>query len=198
MISSLTAYEMQLVTDPQILLAKNNIIKVVYKRFGDLASRYQKELEDITVESEASMSAKISRGENYKGLPYVIMDYPRHFSKTDVFAIRTFFWWGNFFSITLQLSGQYQSKYANNIEGAIRHDCFSGWFIGNSANQWEHHFETGNYMPVEKDKDYNVDKLPFLKLAKKIPLGKWDEIDSFFTGNFSLLIKVLTSYAPIR
>ena len=33
-------------------------------------------------------SPKISKGENYKGLPYVMLDYPRCFGKTDIFAIR--------------------------------------------------------------------------------------------------------------
>ena len=43
------------------------------------------------------VSPKISRGEQYLGLPYVMLDYPRIFSKENVFAIRTFFWWGNYF-----------------------------------------------------------------------------------------------------
>ena len=48
---------------------------------------------------------KIAKGENYLQLPYVLLDYPRCFDKENIFAIRTMFWWGNFFSITLHLSG---------------------------------------------------------------------------------------------
>ena len=53
---------------------------------------------------------KISKGENYKDLPYVMLDYPRCFQKEKTIAIRTFFWWGNFFSINLQLSGEYKEQ----------------------------------------------------------------------------------------
>ena len=56
-------------------------------------------------------SPKISRGENYNGLPYVMLDYPRCFGKEDVFAMRTMFWWGNFFSITWHLKGKYSKEY---------------------------------------------------------------------------------------
>lgn len=39
---------------------------------------------------------KISKGENYLQLPYLILDYPAIFEKNNIFALRTFFWWGNF------------------------------------------------------------------------------------------------------
>ena len=32
---------------------------------------------------------------------------PAVFSKENIFAIRTMFWWGNFFSISLHVSGKY-------------------------------------------------------------------------------------------
>jgi hypothetical protein len=195
---SLTTYEMQLVTDPKVLLTKNRIIKMVYELFGELVNAYKKELDNYGFKNEDFNNAKISRGENYKGLAYVIMDYPRHFGKTDVFAIRSFFWWGNFFSITIHLSGQYQKKYAPSIETAIRNGLFEGWFIGTSQNQWEHHFGVDNYELLEKEKPYNLSQLPFLKLAKKIPLSEWDQMISCFSANFQLIVKAIVNYAPIR
>ena len=60
-------------------------------------------------------SPKISKGENYKGLPWLVLDYPRYFNKEDIFAIRTLFWWGNFFSITLHISGKYKMRYEKKI-----------------------------------------------------------------------------------
>ena len=53
---------------------------------------------------------KIFRGENYNGLPYLVLDYPKHFSKDSVFAFRALFWWGNFFSFTLHLQGKALEK----------------------------------------------------------------------------------------
>src|SRR4051794_24734884 len=109
--TSLSKYEQKLVTDAEILIAKNSIIQKVYALFGKLAEDYRAIMlgTDWTVVND--LHPKISRGENYRGLPYVILDFPRNFGKEDVFAIRSFFWWGNFFSITLQLEGSFFNQY---------------------------------------------------------------------------------------
>jgi len=64
------------------------------------------------------VSPKISRGENYLGLPYLVLDYPRLFRPDAVLAIRTFFWWGHFFSSTLQLSGGYKTEFLSRLQAA--------------------------------------------------------------------------------
>lgn len=194
-ITSLTGYEMQLVTDRQVLIAKNIIIQKVYELFGTLAEEYKKALSDKINGSQNLINPKISRGENYQGLPYVMLDYPRQFSKDDTFAIRSFFWWGNFFSITLHLAGRYQRQYSSAVQNAVNDQAFPDWYISIGDNQWEHHFEDNNYLSLAPGIPKNITELPFIKLAKKIPLTKWDETTSFFDENFKLLIEIL--YAPI-
>lgn len=193
MFTSLTTYEMQLVTDPQVLMTKNGIIKKVYEIFGELAETYKKEISNKIPDSKTLINPKISKGENYKGLPYVILDFPRQFNKTDIFAIRSFFWWGNFFSITLQLAGQYHQQYASAIKNAIDNKLYEEWYIGLLENQWEHHFESNNYLSLSRGIDFDIAELPHLKLAKKIPLNKWDETNTFFIKNFTLLAETLGS-----
>ena len=193
MFTSLTTYEMQLVTDPQVLMTKNSIIKKVSEIFGELAEKYKKEISNKIPDSKTLINPKISKGENYKGLPYVILDFPRQFNKTDIFAIRSFFWWGNFFSITLHLAGQYHQKYATAIKNAIDERFYEEWYIGLLGNQWEHHFESNNYLSLSQGIDYDIAELPYLKLAKKIPLNKWDETNTFFIKNFTLLSETLGS-----
>ncbi len=191
--TSLTAYEMQLVTDAQMLVTKNTIIQKVYQLFGNLAEEYKKELSNKLPENFDITHPKISRGENYLGLPYVMLDFPRQFGKQDVFAVRTFFWWGNFFSITLQLAGKYYQQYGFAIGNAINNNLFTDWHISTGENQWEHHFERGNYVLIEQEIHFDHTKHFFLKLAKKIPLSQWDETNSFFTENFTFLLQTLFS-----
>ena len=110
----LSADELQLVQNAQLLLTKNTIIEKVYALFGELASELQQSSIYATRNLPAellTLGPKISRGEKYKGLPYVMLDYPRCFGKEDIFAVRTFFWWGNFFSVTLHLKGKYQQLF---------------------------------------------------------------------------------------
>ncbi|HEX8356590.1 MAG TPA: hypothetical protein VF610_04230, partial [Segetibacter sp.] len=156
MIAPLTELEMEIVRNDNIILTKNRIIQIVYGLFGELAANYENTLGNHLIWEQKPLAAKISRGENYLGLPYVIMDYPRQFDKTDVFAIRSYFWWGNFFSITLQLSGSFQQKYSDALSEAINKNHFKGWYISLSDDPWQHHFKSDNYVLIEEGRDYKI------------------------------------------
>jgi hypothetical protein len=121
-----------------------------------------------------------------------MLDYPRNFGKKDVFAIRNFFWWGNFFSITLQLEGDYYNRHALQIQEANHRNQLKGWWVGCSANRWEHHFESENYRLLNDEIKDNLLGLPHLKIAKKIPLEKWDDVYLFLKENFTFLIRLLS------
>jgi len=97
----LSTKELELVTNPNIILTKNAIIGKVYDLFGQLSEAYKTVL---TNKELLAIGPKIARGENYQGLPWVMLDFPRKFTQSDTMAIRSFFWWGHFFSITLQLT----------------------------------------------------------------------------------------------
>lgn len=191
--TSLSSYQMKLVEDAEILLTKNQIIQKVCALFARLSLEY-KEIVKTGYSNEMHLiNAKISKGENYKGLPYVVLDYPRQFGKVDVFAVRTFFWWGNFFSITLQLAGEYQHTYFSSLQTAVNNGTFEGWYLGCSDSAWEHHFENHNYKLIEQGNNFSLENLSTIKVAKKIPLYKWDVVVLFLNENFRYLFKVLAN-----
>jgi hypothetical protein len=193
MVTALTEYEMKLVIDGELLLSKNKVIQKVCALFGGLNVLYQEIVISENLSRENFNAPKISKGENYNGLPYVILDYPRQFGKVDVFAVRTFFWWGNFFSITLQLGGQYKDNYLQKIKNAIETNLLESWYISRSKDPWQHHFESDNYELLQPGKEYDVDNQAYLKMAKKIPLNQWDDVEAFFEENFTFIIKILAS-----
>ena len=193
---SFSDYEIGLVTDARVLLTKNEIIRKVSQFFGGIAEAYKEEISKKDISFKHLINPKISKGENYLGLPYIMLDFPREFGKSDIFAIRSFFWWGNFFSITLHLSGSYLRQNLPGVKSAINKKIFSDWFIAIGKSQWDHHFEKDNYMPVDNF-DLSNATFSYFKMAKKIPLSEWDKIDTFFLENFSLLINTLADQAPI-
>ena len=149
----------------------------------------------ILPEEILQSSPKISRGENYLGLPYLVLDQPRYFDRENIFAIRTMFWWGHFFSCTLHLSGAYKDRYSEQLSASFGELQKESFYICHSLNQWDHHFEADNYMALQQlDKD-QFDQLlkthPFVKLAKRIPLDEWETIDKTLTGTIQALIKTL-------
>ena len=193
----LSKNELELVTSSEFILTKIRIIEKVYNLFGALSEAYKDALNlhktNLPHEIIAS-SPKIYKGENYLNLPYVLMDHPRIFSKEDVFAIRSFFWWGNYFSITLHLSGKYLQLFKSNIQQKLNNRILDDYFICVNDEPWQHHFEETNYKLL-KEIDFaemHLDK-PFLKIAKQLPLQKWNDAEDFYRKNYNSLLKIITA-----
>ena len=189
----LSEEELRLVADPGFILTKNAIIQKVYALFGELADDFRQ----VTglPEEVAGISPKISKGENFRGLPYVMLDYPRSFSAGDVLAVRCFFWWGNFFSITLQLKGIYREMSSSLI--LRQYSFLSGldYSLAISPDEWRHDFGEDNYRKI-KDMDEHDFRLyvtthPYIKIARIFPLSSWDTMREQFGkafGELGLLI----------
>lgn len=185
----LSKEELELVVNADFILTKNRIIQKVYELFGKLSEEYKRS--DASFPAEVlSVSPKISKGENYLGLPWVMLDYPRKFSNTDSFAVRSFFWWGRYFSITLQLQGKYKQQFEKKISWNL-HQHSPDWMICIADDPWEHHFENSNYVPLSKEMD--LSQFPFIKLAKKIPLQQWDNSFEFFSETYNAFAEILSA-----
>ncbi len=192
----LSPKEAELIVNADWILTKNEIIKKIKHLFGKLTDEQHEVLESPKLQLPPEVLApapKISRGENYKGLPYLVLDHPRCFDKENVFAIRTMFWWGNHFSTTLQLSGRYKKLYEQPVLSAYQLLKKKNVFCCTSDDPWEHHFEKSNYAPVKECTEAvfkkNILEKKFIKLAKKIPVQNWDNAPvqlmndfRFFTG----------------
>jgi hypothetical protein len=193
----LSKKEQQMVQDTDLILTKNQIMQkarlLLEHLQQDFLSLLKYDHNPLPDEVSASVP-KISKGENYLGLPYLILDYPRCFIKENILGIRTMFWWGNFFSITLHLSGKYKTWYENKIISSFPLLKKEKYFISIHENEWEHHFEKSNYARIDLLNkvafEKNVLKFSFLKIANKIPVAKWDEAAEKLTHHFKILIGI--------
>jgi hypothetical protein len=199
---TLSPKELELVNNADWILTKNHIIQKVNDLFSALANGYRAEYlhHPVLAASPAfEIPPKISKGEQYQQLPYLMLDFPRYFTDTDIFAIRTFFWWGNHCSIHLILKGKFLAEYGPSIDRYFQLYGKYGvetkdWFIGTGKDPWEHHFEKENYVAIQDWNGYSVTMLPFLKLAKKIPLEEWDDIELFMMNQFKKMLMMVTDY----
>jgi hypothetical protein len=146
----------------------------------------------------SSPPPKISRGENYLGLPYVILDYPRVFGRQDVLAIRTMFWWGHYFSMTLHIKGEYRSALLTAIRSYIPLLTEKGFHIGISDDEWRHELAGDNYISLGGMDAPAIDDIldgdrSFLKLSAICGLDRWDEAPEVLEGLFRLLMGVISS-----
>lgn len=137
---------------------------------------------------------KISRGENYKGLPWVVLDCPRAFGREDVLAIRTLFWWGHYFSVTLHLKGKYKDMYLPVIREHIHVLAGASFHLSISDDEWRHELDSDNYQPVAEGMDTTtLDERTFLKLSAKCELDRWEEADSVLLELYRILVGILAA-----
>ncbi len=138
---------------------------------------------------------KISKGENYKGLPYLMLDYPRLFDKETIFAIRTMFWWGNFFSITLHLAGSYKNQFEDKCISALAILKTHDFFTCIHPEERDHHFDPSNYTAIKYLDQLQWEKIikekSFIKIAKRYSLHQWDDADNKLPDDFTLITGVL-------
>jgi len=189
---------MQLVNNAEWILTKNGIIEKVKQLLTSLQESQKEYLNSIAhhfPKQVLKSLSKISKGENYKGLPYLVLDFPRSFDHENIFAIRTMFWWGNFFSITLQLAGDHKILFEKKIISSYEILKQKGFFICVHEKQWEHHFESSNYIQISNyDKNAFADIVKansFIKLASKTSLKQWDDAQEILMQQFKLLIDMI-------
>jgi hypothetical protein len=187
--------ELQLAQNAGIILTKNVIIQKAILLFGSISENMQIEISGTKLEEEIKCTLpKISKGENYNGLPYVILDYPRLFGNENIFAIRTMLWWGNYFSTTLHLKGIYKEKYSPLIIQNISLFKEKAFSIAASPDEWMHAHED-NYISLacitENELINIIQEKPFLKLSVITELSEWDNCETILMGLFKDILRAV-------
>lgn len=187
----LTAAELALVADAEWMLTKNRVIGKVYALFGALQTAMAADPVIGGYSPEGEQPPKISRGEQYGGLPYVMLDYPRAFGRESIFACRTFFWWGRFFSFTLHLAGEALERRREVLTGMRTRLTAAGWHVCVNVDPWQHHFGEDNYRAVASLSQAEWESIlrkPFVKIAKQCKLTDWENIMPFAADQYAALL----------
>ena len=149
----------------------------------------------IFPEGTDTTTGKISKGENYLGLPFITLDFPRFFSQEKFLTFRTMIWWGNFVSGTLLVSDaavpSVKQKFQKNFP-ALKEE---GTFLCVNESPWHHHFGKENFIPLTsltlKEVELILTKQEFLKVAMKLPLTQINRLQKFSSQSFERFSRLL-------
>ncbi len=188
----LTPEEFGILNNSRFLLVKADVVAKVRAEFEQLEGQYLAIVNKEGVALPSFAPPKISRGENYKGLPYLVLDYPAVFEKENILAFRTMFWWGNFFSITLHLQGTYKEQYLEYIKQALLRNKLSGLYVSCNATAWEYHYKEDNYRLVEQMTNEEIERTlgqyNFIKLSAKLDLAGYEQLQDFMQEWFGVMV----------
>lgn len=180
------------------LLAKQRISKKVIGLLNEtlnaLEELVKRENPGFPLET-LTPQGKISRGENYRSLPYWILDFPRQFDRNNTFALRTMVWWGNEISCTLHIGGNTAGPMAKRL--GILDQNYEGFFFCLHKTPWEYHFGPDNYKPLSEvdfeSRKSHIQSHHFFKLSLKFPLDELDLLPKKSEDYFKWIVQKLNS-----
>lgn len=191
-------HELDLVTDAGWILTKNEILDKISRILGEVHLSQKDILAaagNKLPEKATTTTPKISRGENYQGLPHLVLDYPRVFDRGNIFAIRSLFWWGRTISTTVHLSGQWQQFYEEKIINAYPYLAQNNFVVATGPKEWVHDATSADYSKIEllsiEDFEELVRSKSFLKIALYSPISKINEASGIWQQQFSSIAAVL-------
>ncbi|MFN2457800.1 MAG: hypothetical protein ABR502_06350 [Chitinophagaceae bacterium] len=193
--------EIELLSNAEIILTKNNVLQKVKNLLQYLQQQMINHVNnDNDFSAQHTLFAtppKISKGENYLGLPYLVLDYPRNFTPENIFAVRSLFWWGNFFSITLHLSGRYKTQFAHKMVNAFEQLAHKDYYININEDQWHHHFEASHVILIKQMASSEFKRLcnenDHLKISTKWPIIELDSVTGNILNSWKLFLSILLS-----
>lgn len=189
----LSSTEMEMMQDAEIILTKNRVLEKMKLLLEEVQGKQINLVKNNEVASEIfKVSPKISRGENYLGLPYLILDYPRQSSESNFFFIRTMFWWGNFFSCTLHLAKESKFLFKERIKQSYPY--LKNYYTSINDDQWTHHLQETHYRKIEaltaKEFEENCEQLEHIKIAGRHPLNEWKQAPYELYANWKFFLNL--------
>lgn len=196
----LTEKELSYLADTDFLLTKRKIQRRINQLLVQTEERLKHAIQrqELTVPDHVrSQAGKISKGENYRGLPYQVLDFPRLFSRADVFAFRTMCWWGNHYSATWHLQGNSWQQLRPRLAEAQQVLRAQHVQICVHATPWEYHRQEDNFLAVETFSEASLRdhfrQMPFMKIAKFLPLEQGEKLPVFSCSFFQALSQYVAS-----
>jgi hypothetical protein len=193
-----TEQELKIVNSKAILLSKHSAthkIRLLLEQTAKHIDQYIAAETPHWYESINWQGLKVSRGENYNGLPYQVLDHPRYFHSKDVLAFRVMCWWGNYFCHTLHISGKFlqvnKMRYLQNLGGLKNR----GLFLGINKDPWKYEFNQQHYRALSTLSDQqiqqSIEQTGHLKISAQFPLDRWKELPSITVDRLRLFFRLL-------
>lgn len=193
-----TQEEFLFLKDHQFFDVKASIISKVIQLFSRIEETIETEIKTTSFkfpERVSTTPSKISKGENYLECPYIVLDYPRLYSKDDIFAFRTIFWWGHYFSNALILGGRSYHRYLPRfleITGELKK---KNWELCIYRTPWKLENLPWNYVQFSDLSDQEIkihlQKYQFIKITRIYPLDQYKKLEWETLHFFSDLIYLM-------
>lgn len=185
----LSQKELELVSDAEWILLKNRIMEKVSILFGSLADEWKSnfKLKQCVIDSSLFKHPKISKGEQYQQLPWMVLDYPREFTGHDVLLVRCFFWWGKYFALILLVEGLYQKNFGQQFQEGLLN---KGWHFYKGGDKWDNSFSKETF--IDNWSQTDIQDKSFLKWIYLIPIKNFNSVEEEMKSAYEQILLCLS------
>ncbi len=134
---------------------------------------------------------KISSGENYKDLPYMVLDFPKIGGHNFPMLFRTMFWWGKYVCFQIFL---HKETYRGGGNQWINHLADTDWILSNE-NLWSNDIHSGDFILKQHIDLKEIPQLPgeYFKIMRVIEMKKPDNLFEEAIGFYENFYEYLLS-----
>ena len=195
--------EIRLIRERELFLHKPGIMKKANNNLEGLKNKLIAQLaKDGRSYPEGAdlIKGQIAKGENHNGFPFLSLDMPQKFSKTEMFTFRTLFWWGHYLGFSLILKGMELNDFASKLSERKDSELLTDTYYATSSNIWEWQKTNENFKLVSESSSdailQTLSEINYIKLIRFFPLTDssfdrldWEEVGSTTFENFMKIVK---------
>jgi hypothetical protein len=160
--------DLEMISHVEVFQNKPAILKKVESRLTKLKEAMALELLTCVAQLPKGTNiekGQIARGENHNGFPFLSLDIPQNFSKTEMYTYRTLFWWGHYLGFSLILKGEKLKTYFQRLAENCSEPTFKNIYLSQATTPWEWHLGQQYFIPVS-DQQAWAEKSGFLNYMK--------------------------------
>jgi len=143
--------DLEMISHVEVFQNKPAILKKVESRLTKLKEAMALELLACVAQLPKGTNiekGQIARGENHNGFPFLSLDIPQNFSKTEMYTYRTLFWWGHYLGFSLILKGEKLKTYFQRLAENCSEPTFQNVYLSQAATPWEWRLGQQYFIPV--------------------------------------------------
>ncbi|MES2779891.1 MAG: hypothetical protein V4651_08325 [Bacteroidota bacterium] len=166
----LTKHELDFASDTIYPETKQSVMLKMRELFAECGQKLNQNV--LYQELTQNGQFKITKGEQYKGLPYLVLDCPQIKGSDFDWVARTMFWWGHYISCNLIIRTDMlePKKQASALHQLKKTRILTG------HNLWEQELESDAYSKLSDlsivDITHILQDNTYLKISRKIALRK--------------------------
>lgn len=162
----LTKHELHIISDADFMRTKQLLIKNIsnyYNQIGEqLLTKYH---------ADSGLTHKVTRGENYLDMPYVVLDVPQLKPNNISRKLRIMVWWGHYVSLQYFVEAN-----ANNLKHAMQLPA-QNYKILTTQSLFNNHLESADFVEPNQLHEHSFSDLQYTKIAVSIPLNNLPNIE---------------------